>query len=389
MEKEKAVSVNVRAEMEKLSPEQLKAVKEQTDLEVNLLQDSLNNIRTATARLEIATSALHDLSLRPQGKKMLVPLTASLYVPGTLHDAHQVLVDVGTGYFIEKTMPQAKDYCERKISLLKSNFDQLVEVASKKKSIADEAGAVLQAKDMSLLKHIWRDVERLFLASTAYNGFSVPCLTTVNQSQKSIHTIVANMAQLFSYTACRQLSQMFLAVIFFHGSEYILAVGVHGKSNVTLKSLLISKNYLLAMVFSLVEYCVEIILFPGLKEHWWVSNLGLAMVIIGEIIRKMAIITAGKSFTHLIRTHASEHHRLITNGVYRVVRHPGYCGFFIWSVGTQIMLCNPVSTIAFALVVWRFFAQRIPYEEYFLRQFFGPQYEEYGRRIPSGVPFVK
>ncbi|KAM0964254.1 hypothetical protein ACFX2C_020329 [Malus domestica] len=243
--------------------------------------------------------------------------------------------------------------------------------------------------DMSVLKHIWGDVERHFVASTSCSGLSFPGLTTVNQSQISIRSIVPNMAQLFSYTACRQLSQMFLAVIFFHGSEYILAVGIHGRSNVTLKSLLISKHYLLAMVFSLLEYCVEIILFPGLKEHWWISNLGLAMVIIGEIIRKMAIITAGQSFTHLIRTHPSEHHRLITNGIYRVVRHPGYCGFFIWSVGTQIMLCNPISTIAFALVVWRFFAQRIPYEEYFLRQFFGSQYEEYGRRIPSGVPFVK
>lgn len=35
------------------------------------------------------------------GKKMLVPLTASLYVPGKLDDADKVLVDVGTGYFIE------------------------------------------------------------------------------------------------------------------------------------------------------------------------------------------------------------------------------------------------------------------------------------------------
>ena len=34
---------------------------------------------------------------------MLVPLTASLYVPGTLDDADKVLVDVGTGYFIEVT----------------------------------------------------------------------------------------------------------------------------------------------------------------------------------------------------------------------------------------------------------------------------------------------
>ncbi|KAA8541479.1 hypothetical protein F0562_025442 [Nyssa sinensis] len=133
-------------EMEKMSVEQLKALKEQADLEVNLLQDSLNNIQSATARLEIASNALHDLALRPQGKKLLVPLTASLYVPGTLDDAKNVLVDVGTGYFIEKTMAEGKDYCERKVNLLKSNYDQLVEVATKKKSIADEAGVFLQAK---------------------------------------------------------------------------------------------------------------------------------------------------------------------------------------------------------------------------------------------------
>jgi prefoldin alpha subunit len=55
------------SEMEKMSLEQLKAVKEQADLEVNLLQDSLNNVRSATSRLELASSALQDLSLRPQG----------------------------------------------------------------------------------------------------------------------------------------------------------------------------------------------------------------------------------------------------------------------------------------------------------------------------------
>jgi prefoldin alpha subunit len=124
-----------RIELDKLSVEQLKGLKEQTDLEVNLLQDSLTKIRTAATRLENASAALQDLSLRPQGtylrtrvarfvsssfpaadwwltlrvdggcagKKMLVPLTASLYVPGSLDDAEKVLVDVGTGYFIEVT----------------------------------------------------------------------------------------------------------------------------------------------------------------------------------------------------------------------------------------------------------------------------------------------
>ncbi|XP_072986259.1 prefoldin subunit 5 [Typha latifolia] len=134
------------SDMEKMSVEQLKALKEQSDLEANLLQDSLAKIRTAASRLEVASAALHELSLRPKGKKLLVPLTASLYVPGTLDDAEKVLVDVGTGYFIEKTTAEGKDYCDRKISLLKSNFDELVEMASKKKNLADEVGVVLQAK---------------------------------------------------------------------------------------------------------------------------------------------------------------------------------------------------------------------------------------------------
>ncbi|KAE8023014.1 hypothetical protein FH972_008770 [Carpinus fangiana] len=221
---------------------------------------------------------------------------------------------------------------------------------------------------MSFLQHLLSDLKIQFSVSMFYRS--------------------ASFSDIFSYTAYRQLSQMFLAILFFHGSEYILALASHGRSNVTLNSLLISKNYLFAMIFSLLEYFIEIALVPGLKELWWVSNLGLGMVIIGEIIRKTAIITAGQAFTHLIRIRHEDHHKLITNGIYGFVRHPGYCGFFIWSVGTQIMLCNPVSTIAFVVVVWRFFAQRIPYEEYFLRQFFGSQYVEYAQRVPSGVPFV-
>ncbi|KAJ4710495.1 Protein-S-isoprenylcysteine O-methyltransferase [Melia azedarach] len=197
------------------------------------------------------------------------------------------------------------------------------------------------------------------------------------------------MTEIFSYTACRQLFQMFFAVLFFHVSEYVLAVTFHGRRNVSLRSLLISQKYLFAMLFSLMEYVTEIFFFPKLKEYWWISNLGLLMVLVGEIVRKMAIITAGRAFTHLIKIRHEESHELVTHGVFGFVRHPSYCGFLIWSVGTQIMLCNPISTIGFTIVVWHFFAERIVYEEYFLRQFFGSRYEEYARRVPSGVPFVK
>ena len=35
-------------------------------------------------------------------KVSLLPLTASLYVPGRIVDTDKVIVDVGTGYYVEK-----------------------------------------------------------------------------------------------------------------------------------------------------------------------------------------------------------------------------------------------------------------------------------------------
>ena len=152
---------------------------------------------------------------------------------------------------------------------------------------------------------------------------------------KTYSFYLPQMTEIFTYPAYWQLCQMFVAIILFHSSECILAIAIHGTSNVTLKSLLISKNYVMAMLFSLLEYFIESFLFPGLKEHWWVSNLGLAVVIVDEIIRKTSIITAGQAFTHLIRIN-HEQHKLINHGIYRCVQLPWYCGFFIWLVGTLI-----------------------------------------------------
>jgi prefoldin alpha subunit len=44
-------------------------------------------------------------------KKVLIPLTSSLYVPGRIKDTENVLVDIGTGYFVEKvrSSPQSPD----------------------------------------------------------------------------------------------------------------------------------------------------------------------------------------------------------------------------------------------------------------------------------------
>lgn len=43
-----------------------------------------------------------SLTIASAGKAILVPLTASLYVPGALADTDKVIVDIGTGFFVER-----------------------------------------------------------------------------------------------------------------------------------------------------------------------------------------------------------------------------------------------------------------------------------------------
>ena len=74
---------------------------------------------------------------------------------------------------------------------------------------------------------------------------------------------------------------------------------------------------------------------------------------------------------------------------FSVCRHPSYAGWFWWSIGTQLLLCNPVCTLVYAAASYRFFAGRIWHEERALLSFFGDAYRNYQRQVPSGVPGVK
>ena len=105
-------------------------------------------------------------------------------------------------------------------------------------------------------------------------------------------------------------------------------------------------------------------------------------------MRTVAMYTAASNFTHQIAEVKRDDHKLVTSGIYSVMRHPSYCGFFGWSIATQLLLANPLCTVAYGVVVWRFYDERISFEEETLCAHFGSAYVDYKRRVWSGVPFI-
>ncbi|KAF6340146.1 prefoldin subunit 5 [Rhinolophus ferrumequinum] len=78
------------------------------------------------------------------GKELLVPLTSSMYVPGKLHDVEHVLIDVGTGYYVEKTAEDAKDFFKRKIDFLTKQMEKIQPALQEKHAMKQGKLAVME-----------------------------------------------------------------------------------------------------------------------------------------------------------------------------------------------------------------------------------------------------
>ncbi|KAJ0398843.1 hypothetical protein ATCC90586_001370 [Pythium insidiosum] len=129
-----------------LSLEQLSSLRTQLEAELKQLTTSFGGLREAQARFQESKDALSHLSDKNLNKEVLVPLTSSMFVPGTLANVQDVLVDIGTGYFVEHKVDDAKAFMDRKITFLESNTDQLKTVLETKRQMLEGVIYVLQEK---------------------------------------------------------------------------------------------------------------------------------------------------------------------------------------------------------------------------------------------------
>ncbi|KDO20727.1 prefoldin [Saprolegnia parasitica CBS 223.65] len=129
-----------------LSLEQLNNLKTQFEQELQQLTSSFSGLREAQTRFADSKGALQALEPTNLGKKVLVPLTSSMFVPGKLSNVKSVLVDVGTGYFVEKNVDDAKSFMDRKVEFLQKNTDSLKEVIEAKRTNLEAVIQVMQLK---------------------------------------------------------------------------------------------------------------------------------------------------------------------------------------------------------------------------------------------------
>jgi protein-S-isoprenylcysteine O-methyltransferase Ste14 len=116
-----------------------------------------------------------------------------------------------------------------------------------------------------------------------------------------------------------------------------------------------------------------------------VADLGAILFLAGTVLRIAAVRTLGPR--HSVWVAVQEGHRLVTTGLYRVVRHPSYVGALLAVFGWALAFRSEIG-LALAVLIVPPILSRIRAEENLLNAEFGDLYQSYQRRTSRLLPFV-
>jgi protein-S-isoprenylcysteine O-methyltransferase Ste14 len=142
------------------------------------------------------------------------------------------------------------------------------------------------------------------------------------------------------------------------------------------------------MLFWLESFLYPILVFSGLSFVFhsiplqlgfpydsWVQAFGVILTVTGYLLFSCSVIARKR---YAVSWGMAEHHRLVTWGPYRYVRHPSYLAYFLMIFGLLFMLVNLL--VAPCLLAIPSYFQVADEEEKMLIARFGEEYQRYQRK---------
>ena len=125
----------------------------------------------------------------------------------------------------------------------------------------------------------------------------------------------------------------------------------------------------------------DILTFGGEGVRWF----GVSLYAVGGVLRIAPVFVLGRRFSGLVAIQPG--HRLVTGGIYGVIRHPSYLGLLVNALGWGLAFRAGVG-VFIALLMLIVVLARIEAEERLLNETFGAEYDAYRARTWRLIPYL-
>ena len=129
--------------------------------------------------------------------------------------------------------------------------------------------------------------------------------------------------------------------------------------------------------------------FPHALDRAFIPTLGwlgLAILCLGLWLFYRSHADLGRNWS--VSLEIRDHHALVTDGVYRIIRHPMYTSFFLVAIAQFLLLPNWFAGAAGFLTVAALYAFRVRQEERMMRDTFGGEYASYAAHTKRLIPWL-
>src|SRR5437868_619545 len=127
-------------------------------------------------------------------------------------------------------------------------------------------------------------------------------------------------------------------------------------------------------------------MFPNKPLEIGLAVLTMVLAVGSVWFCSAAIRTLGEQWSLAARV--VEGHKLVTKGLYSIVRNPIYTGMLGLLLATGLAVSHWIG-IVIAIVVFAIGTFiRVRSEERLLREMFGPEFEAYARKVRAVIPFL-
>jgi protein-S-isoprenylcysteine O-methyltransferase Ste14 len=142
----------------------------------------------------------------------------------------------------------------------------------------------------------------------------------------------------------------------------------------------------IVIVANFLSYFVSRWVPAPIADDQNIRYVGLALIILGVILRFTIVSSLGKFFT--VNVVIAQDHKLKTDGFYKYLRHPSYSASIVSFAGYGVSLNNWISLAMIVAAISTALLIRIRIEEETLINHFGEEYATYRKKTKKLIPFI-